>query len=208
MSDLWADIDARPTSQKVGLWMLSLAVVGVAFYSLVYADILSKWDELSERRDRLELQVINEKRVAKNLDKFREEVKDLDIKLRFALQELPDKREIPELLSSISSKARDAGLEVSLFKPKEENYRDFYAEVPVQIEVSGSYHQVAAFFDEVSRIPRIVNINQIGVKNPEISESGVKINSDCVATTFRYLDDSERQARAEEQSGDKRKRRN
>lgn len=207
MNDLIDDILNRPKRQKAALWALSIGLICVLFYSFIYGDILNKWEELSERRDSLEVQILNEKRIAKNLDKFRAEVKELDVKLKYALQELPDKREIPELLSSISGKARDAGLEVGLFKPKEENYREFYAEVPVQIEVSGSYHQVAAFFDEVSRIPRIVNINQIGIGNPEVSESGVKISANCVATTFRYLDETERKARAEEQGGDKRKRR-
>jgi len=125
--------------------------------------------------------------------------------LKSALQELPDNREIPDLLSSISSLARDAGLAVPLFKTEPESFREFYAEVPVSISVEGTYHQIATFFDEVGHLPRIVNINQIIIREPRVGDSQVSVKSECVATTFRYLEETERIQSADAEKGKRRK---
>ena len=75
--------------------------------------------------------------------------------------------------------------------------KDFYAEVPVSIAVDGTYHQVATFFDEVGHLSRIVNINQITMKEPVVGDAQVQVKVGCTATTFRYLDEAERAAAAE-----------
>lgn len=184
----------RPNGQKAAFFVGSLGFLGFVFWTYFYGPVNTEIQGLEEEVQTLQTQIVNEQRLANNLSKFRVEVKDLDAKLNFALQELPDKREIPDLLSSISNLARDAGLEVKLFKPRPENIRDFYAEVPVEVSVTGTFHQVATFFDEVGQLSRIVNINNIYLREPVIGPSLVTINADCVATTFRYLDDSERAA--------------
>lgn len=184
----------RPTSHKVAFFVGSLAFLGFVFWTYFYGPLDTQIAALEEEVQTLQTQIVNEQRLANNLSKFRGEVKDLDAKLQFALQELPDKREIPDLLSSISNLARDAGLEVKLFKPRPENIRDFYAEVPVEISVSGTFHQVATFFDEVGQLSRIVNINNIFLRDPVVGPNLVTLNTDCVATTFRYLDEAERAA--------------
>jgi type IV pilus assembly protein PilO len=112
--------------------------------------------------------------------------------LKKALAELPDNKEIPQLLEKVADKAKDAGLDVRLFVPKAEQRKDFYAEVPVQIEVGGGYHQVATFFDEVSHLERIVNINEFSMSDPERTDSGLVLKTSLVATSFRFLDESER----------------
>lgn len=184
----------RPTSHKVIFFGGSLAFLGFVFWTYFYGPLDAEIVTLEEEVQTLQTQIVNEQRLANNLAKFRGEVKDLDARLQFALQELPDKREIPDLLSSISNLARDAGLEVKLFKPRPENIREFYAEVPVEISVSGTFHQVATFFDEVGQLSRIVNINNIFLREPVLSTNLVTLSTDCVATTFRYLDDAERAA--------------
>jgi len=121
------------------------------------------------------------------------------------LQELPDKSEIPELLSSVSGLAKEAGLDVNLFKVNADRLDEFYARVPVEIAVTGSYHQVASFFDAVSELPRIVNISQIEMTSPNISSGSVILHVNCVATTFRYITPEE-QARVQGQSDQHRRR--
>jgi type IV pilus assembly protein PilO len=184
--------------KQIAIWVGSLVFVIFIFWQYFYSDKLDAQTKLQEQKDSLETEMTQEKRLAMNMPKIRDEVKGLDIKLKFALQELPDRKEIPDLLSSISGLAKDAGLEVQLFRPKGEVTKDFYADVPVAVSVQGTYHQVATFFDEVGHLPRIVNIDQIVVKDPQISSDGVDIKADCVATTFRYLDESERVKRTEE----------
>ena len=195
----------RPTSHKAGFWVVSLGFVCFVMWTYVYGPAALEVEELKEKVDGLQSQIAQESRIARNKDKFLREVKDLDIQLADALRRLPDKREIPDLLNSISNLARDAGLEVALFKPRAENYKDFFAEVPVDISVEGSFHRVATFFDEVGKLPRIVNISGITMRDPKVFDETVTIKTDCVATTFRYLDEAERKAAQEKSGGSKRR---
>ncbi|MCB0352083.1 MAG: type 4a pilus biogenesis protein PilO [Bdellovibrionales bacterium] len=192
MNDVIKGILERPTGQKVGIIVGVLVFSTYIFWQYFYKKPSEDLQSHREQIETLESKILTEKRLARNLDKVRQQVKELDEKLAFALQELPDKREIDDLLSSISDLASDAGLEVSLFKPLPENKRDFYAEVPVSITVAGTFHQIATFFDEVGQLPRIVNIDEITIREPDVKEAAVRVRADCTATTFRYLDESER----------------
>ena len=194
MNPILQNILDRPRGQRIGLWIGSIAFLAFVFWQYFYGPQVKELDTLQTKIEDLNSEIGHEQRLARNLTKFRKEVKDLEIKLKMALQELPDEKEIPDLLSNMSNLARDAGLEVNLFKPNPEIFRDFYAEVPVSMSVEGTFHQVATFFDEVGRLPRIVNINQINMRDPKLpeGEEQMRIKSDCVATTFRYLDESQR----------------
>lgn len=141
---------------------------------------------------------------ANRLPEFIAEVERLDTELSKALRELPDKKEIDTLLARISEKAREAGLDVVLFKPESEQKKDFYAEVPVSLEVRGGFHQVASFFDEVAHMERIVNMTQFKIE-ADAKESWDVLKTNVIATSFRFLDDSER-PKEEDQKSKKRRR--
>ena len=112
--------------------------------------------------------VLDQEAIARNLDVYEHEVDMLDQQLAIALKELPDKREIHLFLDSISDVAKNSGLEVPLFEPQGEQKRDFYAEVPVQIAVRGTFNQVATFFDEVeTSLSGIVNIDKFEMAQPD-----------------------------------------
>ena len=194
MNPLIQNILDRPLSHRIGIWAGSFVFLGFVFWQYFYGPQVAELDKLQSKIESLNSEIGHEQRLARNLVKFRKEVKDLEVKLKMALAELPDEKEIPDLLSNMSNLARDAGLEVNLFKPNPEVFREFYAEVPVTMSVEGTFHQVATFFDEVGRLPRIVNINQIYIREPKLSEGEeqMRIKSDCMATTFRYLDESQR----------------
>lgn len=182
----------RPLSHRLGALGALTVIIIFVFWSYIYSPKAEELVTITEEVEKLEVEKTNELRISRNLRKFREEVKRLDIKLKYVLQELPDKREIPDLLTSISNLARDAGLEVSLFKPRAEIMRDFYAEVPVEVSVLGTFHQIETFFDEVGQLSRIVNITNIAITDPKVTDEKILVKTDCVATTFRYLDESER----------------
>ncbi len=196
----------RPMSHKVGFWIFSLVFISFIFWQYFYSEQLVKEEELQQKLDKLNTEVAHERRLARDLGKFREEVRQLDIKLKVVLRELPDKREIPDLLDSFSTLAKEAGLEVVAVKPLPEIIREFYAEVPVSVSVEGTFHQVATFFDEIGKLSRVVNINQITLKEPQVLEDRVVVKSDCMATTFRYLEESERVAAPQEAEARKRRR--
>ena len=168
-------------------------------HTTFYAPKTLELSEITEKVEDLQVKIANEQRLNRNLKKYKKEVEELNLQLKRALLELPDKREIPDLLSSISGLARDAGLEVRLFRTNPEQLREFYAEVPVEIGLNGTFHQITSFFDEVAHLTRIVNIDQIQLSKPEVNSAEVKISAECVATTFRYLDEDER--RAQEEAG-------
>jgi type IV pilus assembly protein PilO len=204
VSEFLDNLMERPRLHKVMGVVVIIALIVVVFWQFFYIGPFEEVGELRTKVDNLNAQLLTEKRIVRDLPRLREVVKELDVQLTKALNELPDKREIPSLLASISNLAKDAGLEVSLFKPKPEVLKDFYAEVPVSIIVDGNYHQVATFFDEVGQLARIVNMGEISMKDPRVSEREKRstIKTSCTATTFRYLDESERQRVAEEKNKD------
>lgn len=207
MNDFLEGILERPTSHKIGIWLFILIFLVYVFWQYFYKGPFEEVTKLEERRETLQAQIVNERRIARNLNKVREQVKELDAKLNQALLELPNEAEIPDLIDSISDLARQAGLDIRLFKRRGTNYRDFYAEVLVAMSLSGTYHQVATFFDEVGQMARIVNINDVTVRDPSISEQGVEVNADCTATTFFYVDESGRVGEAGNDDGAARRRR-
>jgi type IV pilus assembly protein PilO len=143
----------------------------------------------------------NEKTVkaqkAANLPRLKKDLQQLDAELKKAVAQLPDKKEIPDLLRNISAKAQQAGLAILLFRPRPETYQEFYAEVPVDITVKGNFHNTVGFFDEVGRLNRLVNINNIGFKNPTMTGDNIVLETTSVATAFRFLDEAERKKIAE-----------
>jgi type IV pilus assembly protein PilO len=196
----------RPRSHLVGVWVGSLLGITLLYWQFSFRGQQKEYTGLEEKVEELTQKISDETRRARNLNKLKDKIKQLDINLKIALQELPDKREIPDLLSSISNLARDAGLEVILFRPSQEQAKDFYAEVPVSISVQGTFHQIATFFDDVAQLSRIVNINQINIRDPQVQTDSVQVKTDCVATTFRYLDESERIQKESQDDGKRRRR--
>ena len=122
----------------------------------------------------------------------------LDRDLKLAMTQLPDKKEIPDLLSAISTLARDSGLDILIFRQKPETYQEFYARVPVEMEVRGTYHQVAGFLDRVGRLDRIVNVSELVVNTPEIEGNDLVLRANSRVTTFRFLGEEERKRLAEQ----------
>ena len=87
-----------------------------------------------------------------------------------------------------------------MFRPRAETYQEFYAEVPVDITVKGNFHNTVSFFDEVGRLSRLINIDNIGFKNPTVSGDSVVLETTSIATAFRFLDEAERKKIAEEKA--------
>lgn len=195
----------RPLSHKIALWVGTALIVLGGFWQFSLGGLTTEASELSEAVLKLESEIATEKRLASKLTKAEDRLADLEARLKDALSQLPDKSEIDNLLEKISNLARESGLELNLFQRKEENFKEFFAEVPVAVSVTGSYHQVATFFDEVSRLPRIVNINQISVFDPKIEDESVIVKVDCILTAFRYLSEQERAEKSSDVDKKKRK---
>lgn len=200
MNQLLDNILERSTAQKLAI----LGVIVILLTALYYSFLQSpRADEIAKLTDSVEI-ARNEKSVktqkAANLVRLRKDLQQLDAELKKAVAQLPEKREIPDLLSNISTKAQQSGLDVLLFRPRAEKYQDFYAEVPVDITVKGNFHNTVGFFDEVGRMNRLINIDNIGFKNPTVAGDNVVLETTSVATAFRFLDEAERKKIAEEKA--------
>ena len=196
----------RPMSHKIGVAAVTILIAGAMAWQYVLAPGYQQIDELTQKRASLTLDITKSQKIAHNLPQYQQEVKDLESRLKVALQELPDEKDIPDLLKSIADLAKESGLEVELFKPEQEEKRDFFAEVPVSMTVDGSFHQIATFFDEVGHMPRVVNIRGINISNPHVTDKGLIVKADCKAVTFRYLPEAERVQQQQESSDKKRHR--
>lgn len=180
------------TPKKSGIWVGAILFLTFIFWQYFYKDLHQQKFDLTEKVANLNMQIIEQRRIAENLPKFKEEIAELDGRLEVVVQELPDKKQIDNLLQSVSVLAIDTGLEVTQFAPQREQRKEFVAAVPVLIELEGTFHQLATFFDEVGHLARIVNIDNIEIVIVEEGDQEVTIRAKCNATSFRYLDESER----------------
>jgi type IV pilus assembly protein PilO len=180
-----------PTKQKIALLSFVLLLEGAGIFYGLYQPRMNAYAALQTKLDDLQRQIQDNRRIANNLPRYKSEYEQLKKDLDSALTELPNSKEIPSLLTSISSEGKGSGLEFLLFRPKPEVVKDFYAEVPVDIAVSGTFYNVADFFLAVGKLPRIVNITN--VQFSEIKNSGARttLKVNCLATTFRFLDKKE-----------------
>lgn len=128
--------------------------------------------------------------IVRNLPRFKEEVDKLNVRLKTVVRELPNRREIPNLLETVSNLGAINGLEVVYVKPNPDVNKDFYAEVPIQIKVKGGYHEVGMFFDAVSKLPRIINVSNVTMGNPKEDKDGgaLQLDVSTTATTYRYIE--------------------
>ena len=190
----------RPKAQKVGILIGLIILISAAFYSFLYspqADEIAKLNESIEAAQNEKS--IKQKRAA-NLPKLQKELGDLDVRLKEAIAQLPSKKEIADLLSSIATKAQESGLDIDLFRPRPENYKDFYAEIPVEMNIKGTFHNVIMFFDAIGRLTRLVNIDNVGFKNPKVSGDRMVLEFTTTAITYRFLEEAERNKIAEEKA--------
>lgn len=194
MNELIDRLMEMPVRQRV---LMLVGLVFMVFFAYAYFIYWPRVDTIAEMRADLEVKqedLDKKKALAANLGKAKKELEDLRAALRKAVAQLPDTKEIPDLLSGISAVAREAGLEIAQFRQRPEIYKDFYAEVPVEILVRGTYFQVEEFFNQVAQLTRIVNVKDIGMKGPNVvEEDPVKLQTSCSATTFRFLDEEERE---------------
>jgi len=148
-------------------------------------------DKLKTEQETLETRVVRAKAKARQLKHFQDKLKKAQTEFKIAVKKLPEKKEIPSLLSNVSQSGHDSGLEFLLFEPKAERTKEFYAEIPVSIIVTGNYHKTALFFDKVTRLHRIVNIDDI--KMTTIKGSG-ELKTSCTAVTYKFLETKPKKA--------------
>ena len=165
------------------LIVLGIALVSAGlFYWLVVIDKREQIARLESDLQTLQVELQKAEAFAARYDEFKEELRVVDLKLKEALKKLPEGREIPNLLDQINESVLDAGLTISLFRPAGQNPKEFYSEIPVEIQVSGGYHNFATFADVISKMERIVTLRNVRM-SPQTEDDVLNIS--CQAVTFR-----------------------
>ncbi len=195
-----------PRNQRLGIYTVLYVLLLVLYVSLLYLPLSSEKSDLGAQKNNLIAERAKIEDRVKNKKIYEMELQQLMADLKLALKELPEDREIPGLLKGISSLGKKVGLEVRRFQPLPENMREYVAEVPVSLEVQGSYHEVAMFFDRLSKMNRIVYVSNIEMSDPEERGGKVYLTVTGNAVTFRFLTDEEIQANQNAQERGKGKR--
>jgi type IV pilus assembly protein PilO len=206
LNELLDRILEQSLARKLGILFGAILLIFALYYSFVYSP---RSGEIAKLTDSIEI-ARNEKQVklakSTNVTRLEAELKLMEGKLKEAIAQLPDRKEIPDLLASLSSKAVEAGLQILLFRPRAETYQEFYAEIPIDIVVRGGFRNAVAFYDDVGKLNRIVNIDNIDFRNPQVNGDQVILEISNLATTYRFLDDAERKKIADAKAAAAKKR--
>ena len=187
--------------QDPGRWPLPFRIGAVALWFVILAIALSYFLVWQNQQPELERREADERGLrdefktkhakAVNLEVYKTQLKDIERSFGALLRQLPGKTEVPNLLVDISQTGLAAGLEEKLFQPAPEQKRDFYAELPIKIRLSGSYHEFGEFVSGIAALPRIVTLHDIEIKPVDAKSSYDNLTLDLTAKTYRYLDEEE-----------------
>ncbi len=184
----WQDPGTWHWAPKILVLLAILIGIPVAGF---FIDTQSQLDELEAGRTaeaKNKDEYLNKKRQAENLDLHRQQLREIDTQFGALLRQLPDKSQMDALLVDINQAGLGRGLQFELFKPApQENARDFYAELPIQVKLMGTYHDMGAFASDVGQLSRIVTLNDVKI---DATKDG-NLTMEATARTFRYLDDAE-----------------
>ena len=184
-----------------GRWPLAVRIGAIAAFFVVLAALLTYFLVWDSRKDELaslenkELSLRDEFRTkhakAVNLNLYKQQLADIEKSFGAMLKQLPGKTEMQNLLVDISQSGIATGLTQELFQPMGEQNKDFYAEVPIKIRLSGSYHQMGEFVSAIAALPRIVTLHDVSIKTAGSKAGYDNLVMDVTAKTYRYLDEQE-----------------
>ena len=183
-----------------GRWPFAIraGAVGVAFvaatigliYFFVWSEQRPELQQHQAEEQSLRSEFKEKHAKAVNLEVYKQQLKDIERSFGALLRQLPGKTEVPSLLVDISQTGLGAGLQEKLFQPEAEVKRDFYAEKPIKIRLTGSYHQFGEFVSGIAALPRIVTLDDINIK-PDSKDAYDQLSMELTAKTYRYLDEDE-----------------
>lgn len=188
MDELIAKISKVPLAQRLLILVLVIITLSVVNYLVVVSPIEDEIMQSEARIKQLDAQLVKKRAIARNLSRYRIEVERLKQRLNEALTLLPNEAEIPELLQKIAALVEQSDCEMTTFEPQGEVVSGFYAKIPVKMAIRGNYHSIAVFFDKVSKLARIVNVNNIGLKDPKLQNQKVVLGAEFTATTFKFVE--------------------
>ena len=197
------NIGVWPIPIKIGSMLILFGLLLLGGYWFVWKDQLETLDQARQEEKKLRAEFLDKKQQSVNLEVYRQQVTEIEQAFGALLRQLPNKSEMEALLTDINQAGLGRGLEFELFKPGQDTPKDFYAELPITIKVTGSYHDLGRFASDVAQLPRIVTLNSIGVTQAPAGN----LVMEAIAMTYRYLDEEEvqktKKAAAKDKGGKK-----
>jgi type IV pilus assembly protein PilO len=184
------NIEKLSRPQRIGIYAGVLVVIIAISVWLSFWPKTEEIGKLEKQLAQVQAELDKAKKNASELNDWRNQMKKKEAQYKTVMRALPENEEIPTLLEAVSQAGKDAGLEFVLFQPKPESAKGFYAEIPVDINVSGTYHEVAGFFDRVSNLKRIVNIRNIKMTPQSGKDSSNDLTTVCQAVTYKFIESS------------------
>lgn len=189
-----------PLAFRLGaIGLIFIVAVGVFAYLIAIKDQKPLLEQAQAEEQSLLGTLEQKSRKAANLEAYKDQLKEMERSFGAMLRQLPNKTEVPNLLVDISQTGLAAGLDEKLFQPTGENKRDFYAELPIKIRLTGSYHAIGSFVSGIAALPRIVTLHDMQVAPLDSKGGADRLQLDITAKTYRYLDDEEQAAMDAEQ---------
>lgn len=182
-----------PIAVKLVLLGILALMLLVAGYFILWRPAIEDYNQAEAKEQELRQTFLAKKGQAVKIEAYRQQMVDIEKTFGALLKQLPDRSEMDGLLTDINQSGLGRGLEFELFKPGQEVVSDFYAEMPIQIKVLGNYHDIGAFATDVSRLSRIVTLNDLSISplQKDVKGGGGTLVLEAIAKTYRYLDASE-----------------
>jgi type IV pilus assembly protein PilO len=195
MDKLIESVVKAPLGAKVGVVAAVVVLLTVLNYFVLGMNLGASIQETEDKirraqqeQARLDKEYIEKTAIANNLNQFRREKELLEQQLREALAELPEEKNIEDLLQLFQDRAIKAGLKIGSIEPKAPATERFYAKIPIPMTVTGNYHEIATFFDSLGRMRRIVNVSEVLLDSPKDVNGKVILNGKFLVTAFMFVD--------------------
>jgi len=180
------NLGSWPVPIKIGGLLVVCAIVLFAGFWFLIQGELEQYGEAQKKEEGLRETYMNKKALAINLPAYKEQMEEMEQTFGSLLRQLPNTTEVPDLLVDITQAGLGRGLEFALFRPEKEQPKDFYAEMPISVEVRGSYHELAQFVSDVAALPRIVTFGDISITS---AGKDNKLTMSAKAKTYRYMEE-------------------
>jgi type IV pilus assembly protein PilO len=178
------------------IFVLGVVLLG---YFLAWKPKKPELDAARAQEQQLLATLETKARKAANLDAYKAQLAEMEQSFGAMLRKLPNKTEVPNLLTDISQQGTAAGLDQKLFQPNAQNIKDFYAELPIKMRLTGSFHSIGAFVSGIAALPRIVTLHDVEITQAGKGTGNDQLQLDVTAKTYRYLDEEEQAANQQQQ---------
>ena len=186
------------------LGFLFLILLGLGYWFL-WSPAIDEFNQAKAKEEELRQVFLTKKAQAIKVEAYKQQMIDIEKTFGALLKQLPDKSQMDGLLTDINQAGLGRGLEFDLFKPGQESVADFYSEMPIQIKIKGNYHDIGAFSTDISKLSRIVTLNDMSIAPMNKDSKDSMLTMDAVAKTYRYLDSSEVATKKAAEMKDKKK---